>query len=261
MSDNCSIMLVCFNRIELTKRAFSHLLQSTPQLHNGTARLIIVDNGSEDSTPEYLTELKEKYSFISDVQLNPKNMGIGIGRSQCLKLANKYNDPYLSTIDNDVELPDNWLGKCLDVIKANPDFSIGVNLEGRKYPAINRAGKTFQFKASGNLGTACTVFPRLLHSQIGYFITEYGLYGEEDADFFFRARVAGWQMGYIEEMGVHFGEGALDEGEYREFKTKSHADNYQPFVKSCREYASGKRSVYIPFEELKVNTFEDLAKI
>lgn len=244
-----SIMVVTYNRLELTKRFFESLLKTTPELLNGEARLIIVDNGSKDGTVEYLEEMQEKYSFISDVYFYHENKGIGVGRSKCLQLANRYDDPYLATLDNDVELPQGWLTQCIDILKSNPEFALGVNMEGKPYPMTTRNGKTFQLKPAGNLGTACTVFPRMLHLQIGYFITEFGLYGEEDADFFFRARCLGYQMGYLEQMGNHFGEGELDQGEYREFKTKSHNENYKPFIKTCHEYSQGKRPLYIPFDE------------
>ncbi len=240
--------MVCFNRLELTKRMFNSLAEKTPQLHNGTARLIIIDNGSQDSTPQYLAELKSKYSFISDIHFNSENKGIAVGRNQGLRMADQYNDPWLSTVDNDVEFPYGWLGDCISIIKENPDFCIGLNMEGKVYPYIARKDKVFQYKSAGNLGTACTVFSRLLHEQIGFFIMEFGLYGEEDADFFYRARQLGYEMGYLQQMGTHFGEGELDIGEYREFKTKCHNDNYQKFRSICFEYMRRQRPLYIPFE-------------
>ena len=76
---------------------------------------------------------------------------------------------------------------------------------------------------------------------------ENGLYGKEDADFFFRARRMGYQIGYIERMGNHFGTGDLDTGEYRKFKDGCRTNNVANFQKKCHEYVSGKRSIYLPF--------------
>lgn len=242
--DSTCIMMATYNRLELTKRMLNSFFKTTSDPY----RLIIVDNGSTDGTVEYLKDLKENCTALLDVHFNEKNLGIAVARNQGLKIANKYNTRWLSTVDNDVELPQNWLSKCIDIIKACPEFAIGVNMEGKVYPYMDRNEKLFQFKSAGNLGTACTVFSRQLHEQIGYFTTEFGLYGEEDADFFFRARQLGYQMGYLLEMGVHFGEGELDQGEYREFKTKRHNENYSPFIKTCHEYARKQRPLYIPFE-------------
>ena len=146
-----------------------------------------------------------------------------------------------------MELPQGWLRECIDIIEANPNYTIGVNLEGTSYPLATQRGKTFQHKPIGNLGTACTVFNRKLHQQIGFFCTEFGLYGEEDADFFFRARLKGYQLGYLQTMGNHFGVGELDTGEYRKFKDGCRTNNIANFQKNCHKYINGLKSVYTPF--------------
>lgn len=247
-----SIMVVTYNRLELTKRTLKSLFENT----HSPFRLILVDNGSTDGTVEWLKEGSELNKLVwsnnnclgQDIQYNEDNMGIAIGRNQCLKIANKYNDEWLSTIDNDIEFIPNWLGKCVDIIKDNKNFVVGLNMEGVKYPVLKKNGKTFQYKREGNLGTACTVFNKDLHSKIGYFTTEFGSYGEEDADYFFRARLVGYEMAYLEETGKHLGEGELDQGEYREFKTKCHAQNLSQFRKNCAAYARRQKSTFIPFE-------------
>lgn len=247
-----SLMMVTYNRLELTKRMLESLFQHTDSLF----RLIIVDNGSTDGTVEWLKEdpwLKEKvwktdHCVGQDIQFNKKNEGIAIGRNQGLKIANRYNDEWLSTLDNDIEFTPSWLSKALDILSTNPKFAIGLNMEGKPYPLLNRHGKSFQYKREGNLGTACTVFSRELHKAIGYFTTEFGLYGEEDADYFYRARLSGWEMAYLPEMGTHFGQGELDQGEYREFKNECHSKNLAQFRKNCADYARRKKSTFIPFE-------------
>lgn len=246
-----SLMCVTYNRLDLTKRMLESLFKHTDSLF----RLIIVDNGSTDGTADFLKNdewLKKQiwnhpHCVGQDFQFNEKNMGIAIGRNQGLKISNKYNDEWLSTLDNDIEFVPGWLTKCLDILSTNPKFAVGLNMEGVSYPILSRHEKTFQYKKQGNLGTACTVFSRELHKQIGFFITEYGLYSCEDSDFFFRARLHGYEMAYLPEMGIHIGEGEHDQGEYREFKNKAHAEVSVKFRKSCGEYCSGQRKTYIDF--------------
>lgn len=242
-----SIMMVTYNRLELTKRMFDNFIKST----DSPFRLIVVDNGSTDGTVEWLTQLKPDTPHCQGyvTHFNEKNMGIGIGRNQGLLIADKFNDPYLCTIDNDIELHKGWLTECLGVVKSNPKVAIGVNFEGKNYPLVMMNGYQVQWKRDGNLGTALTVFSRKLHEAIGFFIMEFGLYGEEDADFFFRAREAGWQIGYLPTNGVHFGEGDLDTGEYREFKTAQHQKNLKAFQKNCWDYKGRMKSIYIPFQD------------
>lgn len=215
----------------------------------GPYRLIIVDNGSTDGTKEFLEKLPEDNAAVIHLHFNSENKGIAMGRNQGLLLADKFgaDDEYLATIDNDIELYPNWLTDCTDVIQANPRMAIGLNFEGTEYPLVMKNNKTLQIKSAGNLGTACSVFHRELHKKIGFFNTEYGLYGEEDADFYFRARMMGWECGYLPNKGIHFGEGALDEGKYRDFKTQQHKDNLAKFQRNCYAYMNRMKPVFMPY--------------
>lgn len=215
-------------------------------------RLLIVDNGSTDGTVEWLQEFSPQNERCQGVETHfyPRNMGIAIGRNKGLLMSEKYSDPWLSTVDNDVEFPEKWLSKCIEITKTNHKFAIGINFEGIQYPIQPINGKPVQFKSAGNLGTACTVFHRKLHRAIGFFTTDYGtLYGTEDANFFFRARKAGWQMGYLPENGVHFGVNEHDTGEYRTFKDACHKENLSKFQSDCYAYMSGKKNIYHGFVE------------
>jgi glycosyltransferase involved in cell wall biosynthesis len=238
-----SIMMVTYNRLELTKKTLECILNNTITPYE----LIIVDNGSTDGTEDYLNELPKSNNF--KIQLNRENKGIAIGRNQGLKLS---EGEWLSTIDNDVLVPYNWLGQCIDILKHNPKYGmIGVNFEGVNYPIVNLNGYEFQNKQQGNLGTACTVFNRKFHKMLGFFNTEYpgNKYGMEDSDFGMRARVIGYNLGYLKENGTHLGEGEFDKGEYREFKTESHNKNLKTFQENCRLYFQGKKPVYIPYKD------------
>ena len=238
ISPTTSVMLVTYNRLLLTQRMMASFFQTTTSPYH----LIIVDNGSTDGTVEYLQQLQcdvlnlHFYAHCQniDLQLNAQNKGIAIGRNQGLKLAAKYGDPFLATLDNDVELPMNWLQQCIAIIEDNPQFEIGVNMESVSYPLKTINGHTFQVKAAGNLGTACLVMPRSLHTKIGYFDTSMGNYSHEDANHAVRARMAGYQLGYLSQNGNHFGSGDLDVGEYREAKTKSSQDNLAKYQENAQ---------------------------
>jgi GT2 family glycosyltransferase len=245
-------MMITYNRLDLTKQTLDSFFQTTKSPYH----LIIVDNGSKDGTPEYLQSLDlPKYCKGYTTHFNAENKGISIGRNQALLIATtKYQDKYLATIDNDVLLPANWLQKCIDIIAANPKFSIGVNFEKMQYPLQIIGDKTIQYKKEGNLGTAAMVFPRTLFDTIGYFADYHLLYSSEDADWGFRARIAGYQLGYLEENGIHIGEGENDIGEYREWKTDCHKKTLLPFQQNCYAYMQGRKSIYIPFADNELPT-------
>lgn len=244
-----SVMMVTYNRLELTKQTLDCLFANTDYPFN----LIVVDNASSDGTADFI------YSYCGDkigtsehfkgfkVQRNEQNLGIAVGRNQALQMA---EDEWLATIDNDVWLPKSWLTECISILSQNSKYGmIGVNMESKSYPLIKVGNLEWQNKHQGNLGTACAVFNRSLHKLVGYFNTEYGLYGEEDADFGMRVRVVGFRMGYIKENGRHLGEGEMDKGEYREFKTSSHQKNLAKFNENCRAYVSKRKPIYIPFKK------------
>jgi GT2 family glycosyltransferase len=244
-----AVMVVTFNRLELTKQTFDSLFETAGHNFN----LIIVDNGSTDGTREYLeTILKKEGKYLKSVvvKLNEENKGIAIGRNQALKIANDIGTNYYCTIDNDVLMPNGWLGECVDILDKVPRYgAIGVNMEGNGYQIININGKTFQNKPAGNLGTACMVFPRAVHQMIGFFNTTYGTYGLEDSDFGMRIRVAGFKLGYIEQMGSHLGVGELDKGEYRKFKTETHDKFLSKFNANCGAYVRKEKPIYLAYKE------------
>jgi len=250
-----TLMMVTYNRLELTKKAVRCILENTQHPFH----LCIVDNGSEDGTKEWLQNKLlgivrwGRFSNCKSIhfKLNDENRGIAIGRNQGLVLADNTDATWLATIDNDVWVPKGWLTECIEVMKANRGYaSIGVNMENKGYPLVTLNDKTFQTKPQGNLGTACMVFNKSLHKMLGYFNhKDYGKYGEEDADWGMRTRVVGFKLGYITENGKHIGEGDLDVGEYREFKTASHARNLPKFNENCRAYANRLKPIYIDFTD------------
>lgn len=242
-----AIMMVTYNRLELTKQMLENLYKNTKR----PFYLVIIDNGSSDGTKEFLLSgylIDKQAAYVC--HFNNENQGIAIGRSQGLFYANKeFPDvKWFATVDNDIEVPENWLNNCIEIMETVPGYGmIGVNMEGVEYPLVSKNGKVFQHKAQGNLGTACMVFPKKLHKMIGYFNTSYKFYAHEDADYGFRARLCGFQLGYIQEKGAHVGEGENDVGEYREFKNKWHKENLSKFHNDCRLYIAKKKPVYISF--------------
>lgn len=246
-----NIMMVTYNRLDLTIETLKSLFDNT----NYPFKMIIVDNASTDGTSDYLFEyfkdVKNEYYKGSTILINPKNYGIAIARNQALILAG--DSDWYATLDNDVKVPYNWLSDCINIIKLNSKYGmIGINFEGIKYPIVNIGDYSIQHKSQGNLGTACMVFTGKLKKMIGAFNdVDYGLYGLEDSDYGFRARVAGFNLGYLNIEGEHLGQGSNDVGEYRDFKTKEHNNYVQKFYDNCKLYYSNKKSLYIPLKPEK----------
>lgn len=243
------LMMVTYNRLEFTKQTLDNIFKNTTRLYN----LIIVDNGSTDKTVEFLEDTLSRKVFEFDnfykyeIIKNEKNRGIATARNQCLKAS---TSNWLCTLDNDVLLPEKWLEKCIGALETDRSFAaIGINFEGTNYPEMEIGPHIVQYKAKGNLGTACMVFNRALHMMLGFFnYQDYSkFYGEEDADFGIRIRILGMKLGYIKENGIHLGE--HETGPYREFKTKEHNAYLDKFNANCRDYMARRKSIHITFEE------------
>lgn len=248
MTEVISIMMVTYNRLELTKQTVKNIYETVKTPFD----FIIIDNASTDGTIEYLKELNKEYDNIH-LKFNSTNCGISIGRNQSLVIANSLNTEWYVTIDNDVLFHNGWLNECIDVLKANKNFgAIGVSFEDVVYPLVKLNGYEFEHKAKGNLGTACMVFNKSLHKMIGFFSMDYSkFYGLEDTSFGNRIIFAGLKLGYIKTHGTHLGIGAQDIGPYREFKTTEHNKYLKQYYADYALYASGKKSLYIPFKEIE----------
>lgn len=241
------IMMVTYNRLDLTRKTLMSLLETTDQPFN----LILVDNSSSDESVEFLKDFclshsMNKYFYNYKIIINDENKGIAYARNQCLSAS---TEKWLVTLDNDVTLPFGWLWQCINILEENKDFgAIGVNFENVNYPLIKRGDKEFQEKVQGNLGQACTVFNRNLHKMLGFF-DNLKFYAHEDSLWGCRIRKIGLKLGYLKENGIHLGEGPNDIGNYREFKNKYGIENLPIHHRLYQEYMSGKKSVYVDFKD------------
>jgi len=248
-----TIMMVTYNRLNLTKQTFETTLSNAGENFN----LIIVDNDSTDGTKEWLKENINKYELIREhkiIELN-ENKGIAYGRNMGLKTYDdNFDTPYLCTLDNDVELPNNWLSDCCDVLKNNNKIGgCGVNLEGVRYNKAfvkikdeNRSIE-IQIKPRGNLGTAAAVFKKEIHDRIGFFCNDFEKYGHEDSTYFFIFRMLKYLLVYLGQDGIHLGVGEEDSGEYREMKDKYWKLNMPIHDRNIKMYLNGLKPLYTGF--------------
>lgn len=251
---SAKLLMVTYNRLELTKQTLDSIFQNTKT----PFELVIVDNASTDGTVDFLKDFfaskaKNEFYLGSTLLCNSENFGIAIGRNQTLLLAG--NSDWYATLDNDVLLPENWLQKCVNIMAENSKYGmIGVNFENTKYPLVDVGSYKVQHKKEGNLGTACMVFSRKVHKMIGFFNDrDYGKYGLEDSDYGFRARVAGFNLGYLQDEGTHLGEDAQDKGEYRKFKTEEHNRFVQKFYNNCKSYYNNSKPIYLSINKDQYN--------
>lgn len=98
-----SVLIPVYNGEKTIKRCIESLKNQT--LNNNLFEIIIVNDGSTDSTLEIL----KKYSNIKII--NQKNKGISRTRNVCLREA---NGEYIAFIDSDDYVEENYLKRLLD---------------------------------------------------------------------------------------------------------------------------------------------------
>ncbi|GJL59367.1 MAG: hypothetical protein NPIRA03_22240 [Nitrospirales bacterium] len=253
-----NICMVTFNRLEFTKQAITALFQHTCFPHVIT----VVDNGSTDGTPEYLLALYQQ-GFITNLILLPEN--VGIAKASNLAWSREPDADYYLKLDNDIviEKP-GWLSRMVGVIDHIPELgAIAYSFEPVSYPMREMRGVPIRPKV-GNLNGACTLIPKRTHEVLGFWSEDYGLYGEEDADYGLRIQLQGLQNAYMEDeqVGVHLPAGraahidthtfkatdGIEEethAEYRSFKDECRRRNVQDIAtKNWENYQTGVKSLY-----------------
>lgn len=241
-----TIMLVTYNRLNLTKQTFETTLLNTGIKYN----LVVVDNDSKDETLDYLKNFNCELILNKKIVKVKENKGIAYGRSLGLYLSNDCD--YLCTLDNDVICNQDWLLDCCLVLDSNKNIgACGVNFETLDFPKANVKTKLknvqIKIKPQGNLGTACMVFRKSTHDKIGYF-EPYEKYGHEDALFGYKIRKLGYSLCYLGDNGVHLGVEQEDSGQYREMKNKYWKINMEKFQNDIRQVANGIKSLRTEFE-------------
>lgn len=253
-----NIGMVTFNRLEFTKQAIAALLQYTCFPHVIT----VVDNGSTDGTPEYLQAL-HKQGFITNLILLPEN--VGIAKASNLAWSQAPDAEYCLKLDNDIVIQKpGWLSKMVEVIDHIPELgAIAYSFEPVSYPVREIRGIPIRPK-DGNLNGACTLIPKRTHQTLGFWCEDYGLYGEEDADYGLRIQLQGLQNAYMddEKVGLHLPAGraahidahtlkatdGIEEelyAEYRAFKDESRRKNVQDIAKkNWQDYKTGVKTLY-----------------
>ena len=121
-----AIIILAWNQWPLTARCLRSLLDTTLT----RARIIVVDNGSQDETPQQLERMSGQVEVIS----LPENLGFVRGMNAGIAAASQHDDVVL--VNNDVVFTQNdWLERLRDAAYAQPSVGIvGCRLQGLEQP-------------------------------------------------------------------------------------------------------------------------------
>jgi glycosyltransferase involved in cell wall biosynthesis len=253
-------MITC-NRLDFTRQAIEALAMVDAGYR---FVLTVVDNGSADGTRDFLQELHLR-GVVKNLVLLAENIGVAKASNLAWSLVPEAG--YYLKLDNDIVIRKHgWLRDMVEVADRIAEAgAVAYNFEPASYPAVTLHGCGVRPKLDSNLGGACILIPRRTHELLGYWCEDYGLYGEEDADFGVRVECAGLFNLYMadEDVGLHlpsgraarigFGLRAKDgveeiiHAEYRAWKDQARRKNmwYGAFESNLSGYTSGTRKLFL----------------
>lgn len=239
MQELCSILMLTYNRLAMTRHTLRGLSASAGYPHE----LLIWDNGSDDGTREWLSEFAGVARFDAAglarlrIVLHTANSGLAPALNRLLQLA---RGRYLAKVDNDVVCPADWLAGCVQALEAWEDLGVvGVCFqENFRLRVTHRRGRVAVCcKPVSNLNGACVVWRREMHRRLGRFCEDYDTYSHWDADWCERIRAAGYWQAYLPPpKGVHLGN--HDAAEYVEMKAGYRSRNRGVWREQRRRYQS-----------------------
>jgi len=170
------IIIPCYNQLPFTKRCIESIQKNTHYPY----RLILIDNGSSDDTHEFLKQVKNAL-----VIHNKYNLGFPKAINQGLEKANA---PYIVLLNNDVEVPENWLTSLIEVLEKDEQL-------GAVGPASSSPFQEQFYNGHWGgeyLSFFCVVFKKECIDEVGQLDENFGLGQGEDQDYAIRMKKKGW---------------------------------------------------------------------
>ena len=120
MMNKTTIVVVTWNALNYTRVTLDSLFK-TVRL---PVHLVIIDNGSNQETVNYLKKLQAPQNFKLNLILNDKNLGITAAYNRGLEMSLESNSDYTVFCNNDLLFSNNWLEKMIQITNENPSIAV-----------------------------------------------------------------------------------------------------------------------------------------
>ena len=199
----------------------------TKQNLNQPFEVVVVDNGSDDGSPEMvLKDYAENTRFRTEVIRNSENRGFCAANNQGFAVS---DSEFVALLNNDAEAEPAWLEKLASAFDGRPDVGMAASkiLVYEDPRRIDKAGHLIypdgqnRGRGSGELDEGqydrieevlwpdgcAAMYRRAMLDEIGGFDEDFFAYAD-DAELGLRARIAGWKCQYIPGAVVRHHRGA-----------------------------------------------------
>ncbi|MEI8176159.1 MAG: glycosyltransferase family 2 protein [Candidatus Omnitrophota bacterium] len=193
----CDIIMVTWNQLEYTKLCVESILKNT----DVSARLIIVDNGSDPDTVAYLRSVRPAGNVVIVTIFNTNNIGAIKARNQGIRLLDA---DYLCFVDNDIEVTKGWLSRMIALADRYSDIGV-VNPSSNNYDEVPPGDVTLEEYAAklaarrgeyievGQGISFCMLVKREVVDKIGLMDEDLDTMFYEDTDYSMRSNAEGYR--------------------------------------------------------------------
>jgi GT2 family glycosyltransferase len=187
VQNSCDIVIPVFNKPEITAACLESIVKYT----HSPYRIILIDNGSDEKTKNFLTDFKASHDNTLLIR-SEDNLGWVRAVNRGIELSKA---PYVCIMNNDTVVEtDDWLARLISIAETEPDIGL-VNPEfgDEKKSSIPAQPSARPFIEIDFCRGYCIVIKRAVIDRIGGLDEAYGLGYYDDDDYSIRAIRAGFR--------------------------------------------------------------------
>jgi len=198
-----SVIIPVFNQMGYTKLCLDNIHKFST---NVDYEVIVIDNGSTDSTSEYLKSMEDKLNKLIVYRYN-KNEGVVTAWNKGLELA---SSNLYGIINNDVIMATNSLRNAIDAFSSHPEVRLMCprfetnELRPDFYTRAEEISKKpFVFTPKFPLTGCCFFITNKTIQEIGQFDERFKMLWYEDSDYFRRISESKVPVSQLNNILIH----------------------------------------------------------
>lgn len=211
-----SIITLSYNQLHFTKEFLTSYLDRS---FYPNSELIIVENGSDEETVNYLKDIERQKNQNIKIIFNKKNLGFGGGNN--LGMKNAIGD-FIILINNDTKVTPGWISRLLFHvnklnaglvgpvtnnigneakinIKYEQEYQVDIEKSVLNYTS-NNWGEKLNLKS---IAAFCWILSRKTYNEIGGFDERFFPAYYEDDDYCLRVKNAGYEIYCANDVFIH----------------------------------------------------------